>query len=52
MQPFSKKNTELCKYILRGDKCPYRRCNYAHKKEELIERKNLHHINMLCVKIG
>ena len=38
MQSFEKKNTELCKYILHGEKCPYERCNYAHKKEELRER--------------
>ena len=52
MQSFEKKNTELCKYILHGEKCPYIRCNYAHKKEELRERQNLYHINMSCVKIG
>jgi hypothetical protein len=39
MLSFSKKNTELCKYILNGEKCPYERCNYAHKKEDLRDRK-------------
>lgn len=37
MYSLSKKNTNMCQYVLEGKTCPYRMCNFAHTKEELIK---------------